>query len=306
MIIICLSTYNGIQFLQEQLSSLEDQDYNHSDFLLLCRDDGSDDESYEFLRQFTLNSSLQVKLLTDCNNMGVKKSFELLMNTALDMGGEYILFCDQDDIWKKDKIEKTILKMKEMENQYPNLPILVHSDLAVVDEDMNLLNNSFWKYQNIDPQKSSLHNFIVDNNITGCTAMLNSHLARLIQNIPKEAIMHDWWIAMVASTFGQIGYINEPLILYRQHARNDTGAKKYGWRYGYNQFLKKPSLMKYITQAKVFLEQYRSHLTSDHIEILDAISRLDQMNWFEKRKVLIKYKIFKNGFIRNLGLMVFA
>lgn len=306
MITICLSTYNGTQFLQEQLKSLESQTYDNSKFTLIARDDGSSDESYELLKQFTIKSSIHVELLDDQTNLGVKKSFELLMNVAQENGAEYIMFCDQDDVWQNDKISKTMAMMQQMEILYPQQPILVHTDLSVVDNDLITLHDSFWKYQNINPIKDTLHRLLLHNTVTGCTTMINRPLAQLAQIIPDEAIMHDWWIALVASAFGRIGYVDTPLMLYRQHSANNTGAKQYGWQYWLDRFMKKPSLDKYIAQSRDFLEHYRNKLNPEYREMLEAVSRLDQMNWFERRKTLIKYKIFKNGFVRNVGLIVFA
>jgi glycosyltransferase involved in cell wall biosynthesis len=306
MTAICLSSYNGALFLSQQLRSLESQTYDLSQLTLIVRDDGSSDECYELLEQFAGESSIRIELLNDQTNLGVKKSFELLINVALQNGAEYIMFCDQDDVWQSDKVSKTMTMMQQMEISSHHQPILIHSNLSVVDRDLAILHNSFWTYQNIDPTQMNLHQLIVKNNITGCTMMINRTLAEKIRNIPQEAIMHDWWIAMVASAFGQIGYLDESLILYRQHSTNDTGAKQYGWRYWLSRFMKKQSLEKYILQTRAFLECYRDQLNPTHIEMLEAVSRLDKMNWFERRKTLIKYKIFKNGFVRNIGLMVFA
>jgi len=305
-ITIILSTYNGIQFLQEQLKSLVSQAYDNAKLKLIVRDDGSNDESYEFLKQFISKSSMHVELLDDRTNLGVKKSFELLMNVALKNGADYIMFCDQDDVWHSDKISKTMTIMQQMEIFSPQQPILVHSDLSVVDNDLIILHNSFWKYQNINPIKDTLNRLVLHNTVTGCTTMINRPLAQLAQTIPDEAIMHDWWIAMVASVFGQVGYVDESLMLYRQHSANDTGAKQYGWRYWLDRFMQKPSLEKYILQARAFLECYHDQLTPEHIAMLEAVSRLNQMNWLGRRRTLIKYKIFKNGFVRNIGLMVFV
>ena len=306
MIAICLSTYNGAQFLNEQLASLESQDYASADLKIIIRDDGSNDESYEILRQFAKNSSIPIELLDEQMNLGIKKSFEFLMKKAIEMGAGYIMFCDQDDVWHPNKISKTMAMMQQMEISTPNQPILIHSDVSVMDRDLALLHPSFWKYQKINPNQNELHNFIINNTVTGCTMMINRALALKVSDIPSEAIMHDWWIAMVASTFGRIGYIDESLMLYRQHSTNDTGAKRYGLSYWLNRFMQKPSFDKYILQARIFLEHYRDQLTFEHIEMLEAVSRLDKMNWFERRKTLIKYKIFKHGFVRNIGLMVFA
>jgi hypothetical protein len=118
--------------------------------------------------------------------------------------------------------------------------------------------------------------------------------------------MHDWWMAMVASTFGRIGYIDEPLMLYRQHGGNDTGAKQYGLSYWFNRFMQKPTFDKYIAQSAAFLERYQTELSQEHRIMIEDFSTLNKKNWFERRKILIKYGIFKNGWVRNIGLMVLA
>lgn len=305
MIYICLSVYNGTLFLQEQLMSLENQNFDHRQITLLTRDDGSNDESFQLLHDFASKSSLTVSILHDRTNYGIKKSFEILMNTALQMGANYIMFCDQDDIWYENKISKTFQKMLVTENQYPSLPILIHTDLTVVDEQMHPINSSFWKYQNIDPSKNALHNFITDNNITGCSMMINHILAKQIQVIPEKAIMHDWWIGMYASAFGRIIYLDEPLIFYRQHNNNDTGAQQYGWNYWVTRFLRNPSFARYIIQVELFLKIYKDQFTPMQRKMLEGISMINHMNWFQRRLILFKYKIFKNGFIRNLGLVFF-
>ena len=83
----------------------------------------------------------------------MKKSFELLAREALEGGANYIMFCDQDDIWESGKVEKTLKKMQELEKLYPDTPLLVHTDLHVVDNELNLLDTSFWHYQNLNPSK---------------------------------------------------------------------------------------------------------------------------------------------------------
>lgn len=312
-IAICLSTYNGSDYLSEQLRSLENQSYDHSDIIIVARDDGSKDRSYQILQEFAKNTSAHVEIMTDRTNLGVKKSFEFLMNHVLDMGSAYILFCDQDDVWDRKKVAKTLAKMKYMERTYPDQPILIHSDLSVVDRELNLRHRSFWAYQNIDPAKDSINRLIFHNTVTGCTTMINRTLAEKVRVIPAEVIMHDWWIAMVASVFGHISHIDEPLMYYRQHGNNDTGAKKYGLRYFLIALFSKiksrqysSKLEKYILQASKFLEIYRDELSHEHIEMLEAVSKLNETNWFQRRTTLIKYRIFKNGLIRNIGLMVFA
>lgn len=306
-IVVCLSVYNGSLYLQEQLISIANQSCDFSKMILCIRDDDSSDESKKVIQGFTRRTSLKVMVLTDKTNLGVKKSFELLMSKAIDLDAKYIMFCDQDDVWNKDKIEKTYNKMKELEKIYSkDIPLLVHSDLKVVDNKIEVIAPSFWKYQSINPNKQKLSDFIVNNNITGCTMMINRSLAEKIRTIPKEAIMHDWWIAMVASAFGKIAYINEPLMLYRQHGNNDTGAKQYGLRYFIKKFFAKPSFVKYIHQSKAFLALYGQELDEYHKSMLEEFSSFDRLSKYHKLRVLFKYKIWKSGFMRNIGLIFFA
>lgn len=306
-ICILLSIYNGKNFLKKQLASLLYQTYKNTE--IFVRDDGSVDDSSKIL------SSNKFIILKNSNNVGIKKSFEILLdycvkNTTL----EYFMFSDQDDVWNSEKVEKTYLKMQELENIYgKDMPLLVHSDLTVVDKELNIIARSFWKYQNIDPSKDSLNRLILHNVVTGCTMMINRALAEKIKTIPDEAIMHDWWIAMMASSFGKIVYIDEPLMFYRQHGKNDTGAKKYNFRYVWKTLLTKllsgqyqSKLHKYINQSKAFLALYGKELNENDRKMLEEFSAFEKLHKYQKLKVLFKYKIWKNGFMRNLGLIFFA
>lgn len=303
-IVILLSTYNGEKYIKEQLDSIFAQ--NDKEFRLIVRDDGSIDKSYEILQDFAQNTSLHVKLLEDRTNFGVKKSFELLMKEAINMNAQYIMFCDQDDVWLSHKIATTYATMQRVENEYPNLPLLIHSDLSVADKDLHVTANSFWKYQNIDPSKDTLNHLLLHNAVTGCTMMINRALAEKVKTIPQEAIMHDWWIALVASVFGKIDYIHEPLMLYRQHGTNDTGAKNYGWSYFVKKFIERPSLDRYLVQAEMFLNMYEDKLDDNSKKMLLALKHFNSFSKFKKIKVIIKYKLWKNGFMRNIGLLVNA
>ena len=303
---ILLSTYNGILYLEDFLTSLEKQTYQN--WNLIVRDDGSSDDTLAILHKFSNNIN-KVSNLKDRQNLGAKKSFSLLLDVALQSlkQNEYIMFADQDDVWHTDKIQKIYQKMQELEKIHgKDVPLLIHSDLTVVDQNLEIVAHSLWKYQNINPNKQKFSDFVINNNITGCTMMINQALAEKVKTIPDKAIMHDWWIAMVASAFGKIAYINEPLILYRQHGQNDTGAKKYGPYYFIKTFLTVPTFEKYIEQSKAFLALYGHELDTYRRLMLEEFSNFNRLSKFQKIRLLFKYKIWKNGFMRNLGLVVFA
>jgi len=294
---ILLSTYNGEKYLKEQLDSLFSQSYQG--FEILSRDDGSSDNTAEIL------NSYNIKVLDSADNLGAKMSFAALLKYALDnSASEYFMFCDQDDVWARDKVEKTLAKMQEMEKEHGDIPLLVHTDLEVVDEKLKTINSSFMDFQNIDPLKNKFNNLLVQNTITGCTVMINKKLLKKCMPIPNGAIMHDWWIGLVASYFGKIGYIDEPTIKYRQHISNTIGAKGFDTNFVLKNISKKVSLSRNISQAKAFLERFRNELDDETIKMLEDFITIDQKSWWQKRAVLLRYRLLKQGFLRNVGLLL--
>ena len=173
-IIILLSTYNGAKYLKNQIDSLLSQSYD--DFRIIARDDGSSDESSQILKSYD-----KIEIVDSQQNLGAKGSFaELLEYAVKHTDGEFFMFCDQDDVWKNDKIEKTLAKMQEMQYEYGDIPLLIHSDVIVVDEGLEVMAGSFWKFQNINPKRDVLPHLLLQNVVTGCTMMINcsSHSIR--------------------------------------------------------------------------------------------------------------------------------
>ena len=213
---ILLATYNGEKYISELLESLSRQTIQQ--FRILVHDDGSQDHTLELIKTYEHKFNGRLVLIDDNIKFGSAASnFAHLLKHST---AAYVAFCDQDDVWLENKIEVLFNTI----NKFPkDKPALVFSDLFVVDYDLKLLNKSFWKYEKIDPQKTEIQYLLSRNIVTGCAMMINRNLANLATPIPTDAIMHDWWCACL-STFGNIEYISTPLILYRQHSNNDTGA----------------------------------------------------------------------------------
>jgi len=294
--------------LKELLESLKEQTYKN--FEIIARDDGSRDNTVEILKTYG------IKVIEGSENIGAKESFAELLNYALEHTDiKYFSFCDQDDIWKPDKFEKTFEKMQQMEEQFKDLPLLVHTDMEVVDENKNLISKSFWQYELTFPQYNSFNRLLIQNTITGCTVMINRKLAQLSLPIGKNAVMHDWWVGLVASKFGKIGYIKYPSLKYRQHSNNTIGAKNYKIRIlkhliglGVSIFMRNGEYIKHlkinIDQAKSFLEVFENRLDKETIFMLKDFIEIEQKSFWKKRKILLRYKLFKQGLIRNLGLFI--
>lgn len=232
---ILLSTYNGEQYLRDLLQSLKNQ--NFSDWRLLARDDGSTDKTPEILNAFAEKETGRVTIIGDgTKHLGPKKSYEALLQYS---NADYMMFCDQDDVWMENKIQQTLDKMKAVEHQNPGLPVLIFTDLTVVDKEMNVLHPSLWKYTKVNPENiHNLYRLLVNNPVVGCTVMINKVVKTIALPIPERAVMHDWWIALKVASKGKAGFVSGPTILYRVHGRNNLGVSKANVKYYLNRILR--------------------------------------------------------------------
>ncbi|WP_186758272.1 glycosyltransferase family 2 protein [Loigolactobacillus coryniformis] len=221
-IAILLSTYNGAEYLAEQISSIIQQTY--ANWQLFIRDDGSTDQTTQIIQKYQkMNQHIIFLNESHIENLGVKRSFmELLAVTQAD----YYMFCDQDDVWLPEKIQLTLNEM--LKNRDKEVPRLVHTDLMVVDQDLQPQRPMFGR-----DFQDNFRDVLYSNSVTGCTVMINETLRQLLLKQPfdpKQIVMHDWWFALVAAAFGEIAYLAEPTILYRQHGNNTFGADVKGFQ----------------------------------------------------------------------------
>lgn len=297
---ILLSSYNGSKFLNEQINSILDQSYKN--WRLLVRDDGSSDSSVDIIKSY-INKYGRSKILfieDSLGNLGPMGSFEQLMKCSL---ARYIMFSDQDDIWLNNKIELSLKKMHDLEQEYgSHMPLLVFGDSMLVDEGLKVIAPSTRAHMKWDWQKSIiLRNLAMKNIISGNTVMANRCLCLFVQPIPKEAYMHDWWMGMVAAAFGNIGYVSAPVIKYRQHNLNACGMTKVPLiEVLRNNF--KGTYMKYMTdqdrtmlQIKAFCKRYDveiadyKHKSSGDFYLLSQFAVLDTMKIIDRTLFLFRY-----------------
>ena len=234
-IAVLLSTYNGSKYLMEQLDSILDQSYLN--YVIVARDDGSCDDSLKILDKYSKKLTDKFHLLDQDNlNRGASGSFSYLIEYVLEnqellgLASAYMMFCDQDDIWCADKIVTQVAAMLKVEKHQTDtkpMPVLIHSNLRVVSEEKSLIAESFVHYQGLEIERNRFTNLVISNVVTGCTAFINEALARKAVPVSKEAIMHDWWLALVAAAFGKVIFLAKPLVRYRQHDSNTIGAKEF-------------------------------------------------------------------------------
>ena len=219
---VLLTAYNGGAHLPALLESLAAQ--TDSDFTVLMQDDGSTDETPSLLSGIAERDSRFLFGSEQGCHLGAAGNFLSLLRQY---DADYVLFCDQDDFWEPEKI--TVLKQAilDLEKQYgAPVPLLVHSDCSLINESGSLIGSSFFRHQGWDPQAVTLPQLLVQNNVTGCTLIMNASLRRLVSAhaVARDLFMHDWFVALTAAAFGHIAFVDKPLTRYRQHGDNAIGA----------------------------------------------------------------------------------
>lgn len=308
MVTILIAIYNGEKHLKEQLNSIKNQ--TDSGWRLIARDDGSSDKSVQILEEFAASVDNEVLIYSNDPPSGsAKANFARLINDALD--ADYVMFADQDDIWKNDKIKLCMDRMKKLEGKYgKETPLLVHGDLEVVNNNMKVIASSMCKYSDIRT-RPSLMQLLVQNNVTGCTMLINKPLCNGIAKVVDDTdiIMHDYLAAIYAKVFGKTVFINKPLVRYRQHGQNSVGAKaSKSPLYLAKRLLKgkadyKATMRKSQKQAECFLKMYgkqmRRHMSSG-FENFIQYSRLYRMPRYGRIRFYFSAKAWKKGTVRKL------
>ena len=221
-ICILLATYNGEKFLNAQLNSLIHQ--TEKEWICLIRDDGSQDKTIEIINEYCLKDSRFILISDDLGPQGnAMANFSLLIEAGVKTDADYFFFSDQDDVWANNKLEFIAAEFKKKNIQKP---LLIHHDLEVVNHDLSQLSPSFIHYSALEPS-ASFARLLSRNVVTGCASACNRELLELSLPLPKEALMHDWWLALTASYFGELHFINKVLIKYRQHENNVLGANSF-------------------------------------------------------------------------------
>ena len=302
LIDILLPTWNGAAFLSAQLDSLlRQQDVATR---ILVRDDGSADGTWDLVRRFAERHGRILPLagprLGVVGNVGA-----LLSRSDAEGTAGYFALCDQDDVWFKDKLSLFLNEFNKSEDS-DDLPLLVFSDQIPTDSKLTPLSNSLMKYQKQNPYITNYRELVFQNVVTGGAMAINRALCEKALECTDRGmvLMHDHWMAIVASCFGKCIYIDMPTSYYRQHARNEVGAKKVGSKdYILKKLISLPSvrdsIVKSKMQAEVFLQTYGEQLNCEETSFLKAYSRSHSglFFYFKNRKRI-------NGIFRLLGKCV--
>lgn len=215
-----MATYNGATYIPEQIESIVNQSY--TDWELYIQDDGSTDNTLNVINGFTQQHA-NIHFLGQTKGLGAKENFFSMLQQV---DSPYYMFCDQDDVWLPNKVETEFQQMVLAENDATDKPILVFSDLYVVDSQLNILYDSFFSFEGIYPEfLTTFNDASASNLVTGCTMLFNRAAKNAIQYPTRSATMHDVWITLcVMKANGLLKCISSPLVYYRQHGSNTLGA----------------------------------------------------------------------------------
>lgn len=302
-ITVLLATHNSEKYISCQLDSLLNQTFKDS-ISIVISDDASSDSTINIINGYLEKYPFISLIKSETPLKSPQANFWFLLKNA--PFSDYYMFCDHDDVWLKDKIEKTYKKMQEVEE---NKPALVHSDLFVVDSELNMLSDSMFLSQGLN-KNPDLKNALIQSSVTGCTIIINNALREIAvkKNDTENMIMHDWYLTVLALIFGNVGFVNEPLILYRQHGNNQVGAKNIkSFSYIFNKALQlkknKENIKNTYLQAKDIFDIFNDN--TEKFKLVKAYSDNLNKNKIQRIYSAFKYGFWKNSFLRRLGQIFF-
>ena len=298
---VVLPTYNGAPYLEAQVASIYTQTCRPERVLL--RDDGSTDATPELIHKLQERYGPWLHVLPANGNLGCTANVNRLLEATT---APYVALADQDDLWLPQKLENSMALMTQLEARYgASCPFLVHSDLELIDQQGRPLGCRFLQRQRLDPHRTAPVDLALTNVVTGCTALFNRALLQQALPIPAQALMHDWWLALVASVFGQIALVTEPGVLYRQHGGNLLGSQGLGltyWLQRFQSLLANPASgcrIRAALQQAELLERRYGQMVSD----LPALLKLRrQRRWLQLLRLSPAQRPCKHGPLRTFGL----
>lgn len=291
---ILMATYNGEKFLAQQIESIQKQTFK--EWNLLIRDDGSSDKTCDIIRKFTAKDS-RIRFINENehHNLGVIKSFFMLVNYEV---ADFYFFSDQDDVWLPEKLS---VSLEAAKHKASDVPLLVYTDLKVVNQELNILQDSMIRAQSHHANTTLLPE-LTENTVTGGTMMINHALAEKWFT-PNDILMHDWFLALLAASLGEIIYLDLPTQLYRQHDNNVLGARTMDKRFKILREGPKSIFTRYWKlihdsqkQASLIVDKYGDIMTANDLELIKCFIKIDKQPFMTRLRWLWKYGYSKNQF----------
>lgn len=300
--LVLLATHNGGLFISQQLDSIP----NSIDIMI--SDDNSQDNTLEIINNKKKHREISIEL----NSFGsASKNFSYLINNC-SMSYDYYFLSDQDDVWVEFKHDLLNKEIKFLESIYGcEKPILIFGDSIVVDQHLNEISESFFKYDGINPSiLNNTLNIFFQNVGQGATFVFNRAFLKLIRPMPEDVYMHDWWLTMYACHFGVLYLSKHKTLYYRQHRNNQIGANKRGLVSqvinnirGYGKAERHVRLIK--KQISTFIKQ-TSSFNNCKCDILRDFEReyktIESMSPIKRKIFILKRGVYLSNVKRTLAL----
>ena len=297
-IAILMATYNGERYIREQIDSLLNQSYK--DWTLFIHDDGSTDNTVEIISKYEKSYPNKIVVVDAPSTGGAKYNFMFLLSVV---DAPYIMFCDQDDVWLEDKIKKTYDRMLSLDR---DIPALVYTELKVVNNELKELSSSLSEFNHFSHSRNCINYLLLENIVTGCTIMINDKLAVLCRKYSDNSkiVMHDWWFALIAAKFGVISFVDDSLILYRQHSFNTIAAQRFGIKYFLKRIIHIKDVANSIRRSRKQAEYMSESFSLADSDIVSVYGSLDKKNKIKRLFFYIKNQVCFFSFIKNVALFI--
>lgn len=271
LVSIAMCSYNGERFIKEQLNSILNQTYKNIELIIV--DDGSKDKTLEIVEEYVKKDN-RIKFFKNDKNLGFVKNFEKSISLC---SGDYIALADQDDIWKKDKLEVFLKEIKDN--------TLIYSDAILIDKESKETGKQLIRPAGNLVSGKCNKAFIYYNCVSGNTLMFKKELIKHILPIPEKITFHDIWIAFVASTIGEITFTQESYTFYRRYDEQVTRNVEKNYLSIKDRLNKKEN--SYLLHAQNVL---------NYCEVFKEVDNLDKETLEILNTIIEHYSNYKKGF----------
>lgn len=296
---IFLCTYNGADFLAQQLDSFVQQ--THKNWVVYASDDGSNDATLSILQRYQKMLGEEHLIIQQGPRRGFAQNFMSLVKNPM-ISADYYAFSDQDDIWFADKLERGLAKLA---NTPPTLPALFCSRTRLIDASGQVIG-----YSPLFAKAPSFRNALVQSLAGANTMLLNAAARSLLAKTPGDAhiVSHDWLTyLLVSGCDGPVIYDGEPTLDYRQHGSNLIGANSsFTDRLVRIRKMFAGTFREWNRHNLYLLNSCTQHLTSESRTILERFEQARKSSFFRRMYLLKQAGVYRQTSLGNIGLVVAA
>lgn len=291
MVDILMATYNGEAFVEEQVRSIINQTY--TDWRLLVHDDGSTDSTIAILHRLSKEDQRIVLVEDGVQHLGVARNFIHLVDCST---ADFAMFCDQDDIWLPSKVEDMLTEISRY-NQ--DVPQVVYSNAYLWNPQQGIISDK----NTLTFPTTLRQTLFLNTGIQGAAAIFNQRMCKLLRQPLEEYAMHDHVLLLLGITLGEVHYLHQSLMYYRQHERNVTGnapgsiAKKIAlmWKNRGVRLVNK----EHYKGLKAFYERFEAQMKVDDKQVIEAFLAMPAESFIVRAIRIIQYKfqLFDSTFL---------